>query len=71
MSKRTIRLSLNLSPETDILLESLCEQGNMTKSELFRKSVALMEIALNYKKKGDKLAILDKDDKKISEIIGI
>ena len=69
--KSTIKMSLHLSPETNETLEELADQNHITKSELLRKALALIEVALKSKKKGNRLAILDKNDKKISEIIGL
>lgn len=67
----TVEMSLRLSPETNERLEKLSENNHMTISDLFRKSLALMEVALKNKAKGNQLAILDKNDKKISEITGL
>ena len=69
--KATVKMSLHLSPETNEALETLSEDNHMTKSELLRKSLALMEVALKSKAKGNHLVIVDKNDKKISEILGL
>jgi len=66
-----VKLSLHLSAETNDLLEKMCKEGHMTKSELLRKSVALMEVALKYKKQGNHLAVIDDEGHKISEIVGL
>jgi predicted DNA-binding protein len=71
MSKATVKMSLHLSPETNDRLEKLCEDNHLTKSDLLRKSLALMEVALKYKKKGNHLIVVDEKDHKVSEIIGI
>jgi predicted DNA-binding protein len=70
-SKATVKMSLHLSPETNDTLEQLSEDNHMTKSELLRKALALIEVALKSKEKGNHLVIVDKNDKKISEIIGL
>lgn len=69
--KSTIKLSLHLSPNTNEVLESLSHDHHMTKSEFLRKAIALMEVALNNKQKGNRLIIVDKDERKVSEIIGL
>lgn len=71
MSKATVKMSLHLSEETNDMLEKLCEDNHLSKSEFLRKSIALMELALKYKKKGDHLIVVDNNNNKVSEIIGI
>lgn len=71
MAKPSVKLSLHLSPDTNNMIERLCEEGHMTKSELLRKSIALIEVALDNKKEGNSLVIQSKDGKKIKEIIGL
>lgn len=69
--KATVKMSLHLSPETNDTLEQLSAHNHMTKSELLRKALALMEVALKNKEKGNHLVIVDKNDKKVSEILGL
>lgn len=70
-SKATIKMSLHLSPETNDTLEQLADENHITKSELLRKALALIEVAFKSKGEGNHLAILDKNNKKVSEIIGL
>lgn len=70
-SKATVKMSLHLSPETSNTLEKLAKDNHITKSDLLRKALALIEVALKNKEKGNHLAILDKNDNKVSEIIGL
>ncbi len=72
MSKETVKMSLHLTKETNDTLEKLRKaSGSTSKSELLRKSLALMALVVENKKKGNHLAILDNKDKKLSEIIGL
>jgi len=70
-SKGTVKMSLHLSPETYDILEKLSEDNHLTKSDLLRKSIALMEVALKSKKKGNHLVIINNKGEKESEIIGL
>lgn len=70
-SRATVKMSLHLSPETNDTLEQLSEDNHMTKSELLRKALALIEVALKNKEKGNHLIIVDKNDEKVSEIVGL
>ncbi len=71
MSSATVKMSLHLSPDTNKILEKLCEDNHLTKSDLLRRSLALMEVALKYKKKGGHLIVVDDDNNKMSEIVGL
>lgn len=70
-SKATVKMSLHLSPETYSMLEKLSEDNHLTKSDLLRKSIALMEVALKSKEKGKHLVIMNDKGEKESEIIGL
>jgi hypothetical protein len=67
----TVKMSLHLSPETNEVLEQMCEDNHLTKSELLRKSIALMQVALKNKKKGNHLVVVNDKGEKEGEIIGL
>jgi hypothetical protein len=71
--RNRIRFSLELTPESYEFLESLVEGTNSTnKSEVLRKAITLMGIAMDAKKSGQKLYISDTPPEGNSrEIIGI
>lgn len=71
MGSATVKMSLHLSPETNDLVEKMCAEAHLTKSDLLRKSLALMEVALRYKKEGGHLVVLDSNNNKMSEIVGL
>lgn len=71
MANATVKMSLHLSTETNEMVEALCKDNHLTKSDLMRRAVALIAVALNYKKKGGHLVVLDDNDKKMSEIVGL
>lgn len=66
-----IRLSLDVSPELNETLESLAEATHGTKSDVLRKAIALMEIAVDAKRDGLKLGVVEKDQRVATEIIGL
>jgi hypothetical protein len=68
-----VRLSLEVSPEFNELLESLIEgTGSTNKSEVLRKAISLMGVAVEAKKSGEKLYISDEPPPGRSrEIVGI
>jgi predicted transcriptional regulator len=66
-----IRLSLDISPEANTLLEELAEKIGGTKSEVLRKAIALMEVAVEAKRQGKKFGIAERDQPLATEIIGL
>jgi hypothetical protein len=71
MGGATVKMSLHLSPKTNEMLEQLCEDNHMTTSDILRKSLALMQVVMKYKKKGNHLVVVDDNDNKVSEIVGL
>lgn len=71
MSKKPIRLSLDVSPELNSVLDEMAEKTHSSKSEILRKSIALMEVAVQEKEKGNHLGIVSKDQKILKEIVGL
>jgi uncharacterized lipoprotein len=75
MSNEKIRLSLDVSPELNTLLEELAKDIDGNKSDVLRKAITLMDVAVQANKNNRKLLIADADvnvnSTKIQEIIGI
>lgn len=67
----TIKVSVHMPDELNDIVENLCAQNHLTKSEFIRKALALMTYTLNYKEKGGRLAILDKNDNKLADVVGL
>ncbi len=66
-----VRLSSDISPELNSLLEDMAADIGGTKSEVLRKAIALMQVAVEAKKQGKKFGIAEKDQPLATEIIGI
>lgn len=71
LDKEKVRLSLDISPELNRLLEELAATTGGTKSDVLRKAIALMEVAVDAKRRGLKLGLADKDQTLATEIIGL
>ncbi len=69
--KEKVRLSLDISPELNELLEQLATTTGGTKSDVLRKAIALMEVAVDAKRRGLKLGLAEKDQPLTTEIIGL
>ncbi len=70
MSKRNVRLSLDVSAELNELLEAMGKETSSTKSDVLRKSIALLEMALREKQRGNHLGVFNNDQKIVKEIVG-
>ncbi len=69
--KEKVRLSLDISPELNALLELLADKTGGTKSDVLRKAISLMEVAVEAKRQGKKFGIAEKDQQLSTEIIGL
>jgi predicted transcriptional regulator len=71
MSTDKVRLSLDVSPELNQTLEELATKIHGSKSDVLRKAIVLMELAVEAKEKQQKLGIVDKDRRLVTEIVGL
>ncbi len=67
----TVRLNVNITDELNTRLDTLANKAGVTKSDLLRKAIALIEVAVTEREKGHKLAITDSDHHVLREIIGV
>ena len=65
------RLTFDVSSELNEMLEKLAEQTSATKSEVLRKAIALMDVAVDAKSKGQKIVLADNDDRVVTKIVGL
>ena len=65
-----IRVSLDISPELYAKLQGLAHDIRGTKSDVLRKSLALMDVAVQARKNGKKIGIADTSEQLSTEIIG-
>ena len=66
-----IRLSIDVSPELNHLLDEMAEKTHSSKSDLLVKSIALMRVAVQEIENGNYLGILNKEEKLLKQIVGI
>ena len=66
-----VRVSLDMSPELNVKLQAMADATGGTKSDVLRKSIALMELAIEARRDGKKFGIADKDQQLATEIVGI
>jgi hypothetical protein len=67
----TIRLSLDVSPELYATLNSLAAKLHTTKSDVLRKAVALLEVAVRAKEENKKFGIAAPEQTLETEIVGL
>lgn len=69
--KVKVRLNFVVSSEINETLEELANKTGGTKTEVFRRAIALMEVIVDAKEQGKKVGITDKDRNLLTEIVGI
>ncbi len=69
--KPKVRLNFVVTPEINQTLEKLADKTGGTKTEVFRRAIALMEVVVEAKQEGKKVGIAEKDQPFVAEIIGI
>lgn len=67
----TVRVSLDMSPEADDLLESLASAHGTTKSQILRRALALYHVASGAQARGNRVAVIGKGKKLFSELVGL
>jgi predicted transcriptional regulator len=70
-SDATIRLSLDVSPELYETLNLLAAKLHSTKSDVLRKAVALLEVAVRAKEEHKKFGVAAADQPLETEIVGL
>ncbi len=68
---RTVRLTVDVSPELNTLIEELARSSHTSKSDILRRSIALMDFAQKAKREGKKVGVANKDQDLATEVIGI
>ena len=65
------RLMIEVSPDLAELLDKLATKSNTSSIEILKKAIALLDVSIQAKDDGQKIGILDQNDKLIREIVGI
>lgn len=68
---KPVRLSLDVSPQLNETLESLAERTHGTKSDVLRKAIALLEVAVEAKEQGKDFGVAEKGTALATKIVGI
>ncbi len=66
-----VRISFDISQELNERLQAMARDMNGTKSDVLRRSIALMEITLKATKEGQKVGFAERSDQLTTEIIGL
>lgn len=68
-AKDTIRLSLELSPSANSMLDDVASHNGTTKADVLRRAIALISYADNVKQRGQSLAVTDTSGKVVAEVV--
>lgn len=66
-----IRLTLEVTDELNNRLDELAGELGGSKSDVFRKAIALVEVALDAKRRGARIAVVDDDHRIVTTIVGV
>ena len=69
-NKSKVRLSLDVSKEMYELICDLSKRTGSSNSDILRKAITLIKIALDAKNKGNGIAIVNEKREIVSELIG-
>jgi hypothetical protein len=70
-AQAAVDLNLALSPKTDADIERLARDIGGTKADVFTWALALLTVAVDARKKGKRLAVVDEDGRIDTEITGL
>ena len=66
-----VRLTLEVTADLNDRLDELAADCGGSKSELFRKAIALIELAIVAKREGSEIAVVDKDQRVVTTVVGL
>lgn len=70
-AQKRIAFRMDVSPELNELLETMAREMRVSKSEVLRKAIVLMEIAHDAKRQGQHIGIADSREQLTREITGV
>jgi len=71
VKRAKVRLSLDVSPELNMKLDELSLKIQGSRSDVLRRALVLMDIAVRARDEGHKLGVVDKNQPLLTEIVGI
>ncbi|MCU0650298.1 MAG: ribbon-helix-helix protein, CopG family [Gemmatimonadaceae bacterium] len=66
-----VRLTFEVTPELSARLDALAESTGSTRTDVFRKAIALFDIAVEARANDERLGVLSKDRALKREIVGL
>lgn len=70
-SNTKIQLSLEVSPEFYDALQNLSSEIHISEGDVLKKAIALLKIAVEAEKRGQKMGIVEKEQSVDTEIVGV
>lgn len=68
--KKPVRLSLDLAPEMSDLIDNLARRSSTTKSDLLRRAISMMELAVNARERHQLVGIASDREKLDTVFVG-
>ena len=71
VDREKVRLSFEITPELNDQLEEIADEVGGSKTEVFKKAIALMRVAVDAKREGKKFGVAEKNQPLATEIVGL
>ncbi len=71
MPNGKVRLTVDVTDELYERLDQLADETGGSKSELLRKAIVLVDVAIQAKHQGRQMAVVDKNEKVVTTIVGL
>lgn len=71
VKRQKVRISLDVSPELNVKLDELSLKIQGSRSDVLRRALVLMDVAVRARDEGHKLGVVDKNQPLLTEIVGI
>ena len=66
-----VRLTIELSTSLNQTLEAMADESGVSKADIIRKALALIEAATTATKEGNQIGIINRDGQVVTRIVGL
>ena len=71
LKEEMARMKVQIPESSDAILEQIAREKSISKVEVLRRLLAVLDVVQEHQQKGSQLALVDSDGKLVSRLIGI
>lgn len=71
MNTEVIKLNLDMTPSMKAMIDKIAAESGLGLAEVLRRAVILVDAVQEAKGRGESLVFIDKDDKIVTNVIGL